>query len=171
MKIWIAGSGGSGKTTLSNQIGKAFNVEVIHRDQISWMENWVLRDEKDQIQMIKNLTLKDQWIFDGNKFTASKEDGRFETVDVLIHLDTHPLLCCIRTLTRYIIHKNNPRQDLASGCEEDLDLKHLKYILYDYPKAKKKREAFFKLLKEKRPQVTLISDKKTLNKWLKDHGL
>ena len=171
MKIWIAESGGSGKTTLSNRIAGALKLEVIHRDQISWMENWVLRDEKDQIQMIKDLTSKDQWIFDGNKFSASKEDGRFETVDVLIHLNTHPLLCFIRTLVRYLKHKNKPRQDLAKGCDEDLDLNHLKYILYDYPKAKKKRKEFFELLKEKRPEVIIISDKKDLKFWLQENNI
>jgi len=50
-RIWIAGSAGSGKTTLANLLGKKLSIPVYHRDLITWDENDNVRSEEEQVLM------------------------------------------------------------------------------------------------------------------------
>lgn len=171
MKIWITGSSGSGKSTLSKQISDSLNIKVYHSDHITWQENWVLRDKSAQLELINDISSKDQWIFDGNKFTYSKRDGRYETCDVLIHIETNRFVCLFRVVNRFLKHRNDTREDLAQGCEENLDMAHLKQVFFKYPKAKRWRKSFFEDLTINRKNIQVLTNKTSLERWIKKNNI
>lgn len=164
-RIWITGSSGSGKTTLANRLGKKLNIHVFHRDQITWMENWQERSEEEQIKIVKEITIKEKWIFDGNRFTASKVDGRFDNCDTLIHLNINRFLCLYRGIRRYFEHKNDARADLSKGCDEEYGMEAVKYVLYGYPSKRSKRQELFAKAEKLGKKVIILNDHKSLKKW------
>lgn len=164
-RIWVTGSSGSGKTTLATRIGNIFNIPVYHRDQISWLENWQLRSEKEQIELVKEITIKDKWIFDGNRFSASKKDGRFENCDTIIYININRYLCLYRGIRRYLKYKNNVRADLSMGCDEKYDIDAIKYVLFGYPRKKSKRQKLFKEAKNLGKKIIILNGQKELNQW------
>lgn len=170
-RIWITGSSGSGKTTLANSLGDKLNIPVYHRDQISWKENWQVSSEKEQIELIKEISVKDKWIFDGNRFTASKKDGRLNNCDTIIHINFNRFLCLYRGVKRYFKHKNKARADLAPGCDEEFDMNVVKFILFDYPKKKFKRQKLFKEAEELGKRVIMLNGKIDYNEWCNRIGL
>jgi len=170
-RIWITGSSGSGKTTYATRIGNKLNIPIYHRDHITWQENWKERSDTDQIEIVREISQMDRWVFDGNRFSASKLDGRFENCDVLIHLSRNRFTCFFRALKRYFENRNSPRKDLPEGCKEEFDWTLCKYILFQYPKQKKQRELFFDDLKMARNEVTVLKRRREINKWLKENNI
>jgi adenylate kinase family enzyme len=128
---------------LANKLGDKLNIPVYHRDQISWKKNWEARSNKEQIELVREISVKDKWIFDGNRLTASKKDGRLERCDTIINLEINRFICLCRGLKRYFKHSDKVRDELPEGCEEEYDMQVVKYVLFDYPKKRPKRKKFF----------------------------
>jgi len=170
-RIWITGSSGSGKTTLANKLGNRFSIPVYHRDRITWMENWGERSEEEQIELIKEITEKDKWIFEGNMFTASKKDGRLHNCDTIIHINVNRFLCLYRGIRRYFLHRHNPRPDLSPGCKEDYDIVVAKYVLFGYPKKKNERRLLFQEAKRLGKNVIILNGTKGVRDWCKKMNL
>jgi adenylate kinase family enzyme len=164
-RIWITGSGGSGKTTLANLLGNKLNIEVYHRDRISWMENWQIRPENEQNEIVIGITEKDRWIFEGNMFTVSKQDGRFHKCDTIIFININRFICLYRTIIRYIKHRKNKRPDLADGCEEDYSIEFVKYIMYDFPKKNNERQRLFIEAQQAGKTVIILNGRKSVKRW------
>lgn len=170
-RIWIAGSSGSGKTTLANKLGKKFNIPVYHRDSITWGENWEERTEEEQIRIVREISKKDKWIFEGNRFTASKEDGRFTRCDTIIYISMNRVICLYRGLKRYLKHRNNPRPELPVNCEEGYNITIVKYVLFGYPRKKSARLKLFKEAEKKGINVVFLKGGKEVRRWCKKHEL
>lgn len=166
-RIWIAGSSGSGKTTLANKLSKKLNIPVYHRDRVTWKENWQERSEKEQIEIVQEITEKDKWIFEGNRFTASKEDGRLNRCDTIIYINMNRFICLYRGLKRYLQHRNNPRPELPNNCKEGYDLTIIKYVLFGYPRKKPARKALFKEAEKMGKKVILLNGRRGMREWCK----
>ncbi|QVK17651.1 AAA family ATPase [Mycoplasmatota bacterium] len=164
-RIWITGSSGSGKTTLANKLENKFNISVYHRDSITWKENWQERSEKEQIDIIKELSEKDKWIFDGNKFSASKKDGRFENCDTIIYININRFIYLFRGLRRYFKHKYDARPELSEGCYEEYNMEVVKYVLSGYPKKKIERQLLFNEAEKLGKQVIILNGHKEVKAW------
>ncbi|QVK21355.1 topology modulation protein [Mycoplasmatota bacterium] len=166
-KIWITGSSGAGKTTLANKLGSKLNIPVYHRDKITWKENWITRSEKEQIELVMGISNKDKWIFEGNRFTASRVDGRLDNCDTLIYLDMNRFICFYRCLKRYLTHRNNPRCELPKGCKEEFTMEVAKYILFEYPRKKSQLKQFLKETTSFGKKVIILKGKREVKKWYK----
>ena len=142
-RIWITGSSGSGKTTLANIIGVKLNLPVYHNDRIYWMRNWQQRPFSEQIEITKGISEKDDWIYEGNRFSDSKVDGRYNRCDTIIFIEINRLICLYRFLSRYLKHRGIVRPDMPEGCKENIDISIIKYILFEFPKKKKVRQKLF----------------------------
>ena len=51
-RICIIGGSGTGKTTLSNNLGKELNLPVYHIDGIHHLKDWEIRDKNERDQII-----------------------------------------------------------------------------------------------------------------------
>ncbi len=167
-RIWIAGNAGSGKTTLADALGKRNNIPVYHRDYISWDENLNTRSESEQVAMLRDITARECWIFEGARFTAAKIDGRLERCDTIIHLNINRFVCVFRAINRWRkqIGKNLPPADY-----QPFTFSHIKSTLIDYPQKAHQRAEILEQAKQKGIHIIEIKTLSQLNKFYRDHNL
>lgn len=167
-RIWIAGSSGSGKTTLANLVGKKYDIPVYHRDYITWDEALQKRTEDEQIEVLKNITCKNKWIFEGCRFTASKIDGRLEYCDIIIYLNINRFICLYLGLMRYYKHvkRKVPKSDF-----QEFTLQHIKYVLYEYPRKAQERQKIFTLARQTGIDVIILDGRKSVKEFCRHHNL
>ena len=108
------GCGGSGKTTLANELAARLAVPVIHIDSHYWQvrdgqrvestpEEWVLRH--------RELVAPGFWVIDGMKLGVLPE--RLERADTVIYLDMWTRTCLAGVLRRRIRYRGHLRADLG----------------------------------------------------------
>ena len=109
-RISIIGGSGTGKTTLSNNLGKQLNIPVYHIDGIHHLPNWEIRDKNERDTIILDLIEKDKWIIDGTYRSTLKK--RLEKSDLIIYLDYSSIAQVKGALGRFI--KNHGKEKPVS---------------------------------------------------------
>lgn len=142
-KVAVIGSAGSGKSTLSRQLGEIAGIEVIHLDRLYWRKGWIEPPKEEWDALIEKLIHKDSWIMDGHY--GRTMDIRMAAADTVIFLDLPRILCVYRAIKRRVQYQGRSRPDMAEGCKEKIDLEFLKWI-WDFPI--KKRPKILNRLKE-----------------------
>ncbi len=137
-KILILGSSGAGKSTLAKTLGELFEIEVLHLDRIYWEENWVIRDKLIYLKDLSRVLEKHQYIIDGNHNYGNTLELRVQVADTILFLNLNRFICLYGAIKRYFMYKNKTRSSMTAGCEEKIDFEFIKYILWDYPRKKKK---------------------------------
>ena len=161
-KICIIGGSGTGKTTLSNNIGKLLNLPVYHIDGINYHPNWVERDRKERDKMILDIVKKDKWVIDGTYHTTLSE--RLKAADLVIYLD-YPTFTQIRgVLGRYLKNKDKEKEEIP-GCNERMSFKFFIWVL-NYKK-NKKGEILEKLSEIDKNKVLVFKNRNQMHKWYK----
>ena len=126
-KILIIGCAGAGKSTLANHVGKILTLPVVHLDKEFWKPGWIMPSRDEWLARLSSLMKNDGWILDGN-FDSSLAI-RIEAADTVVFLDFPLHICLWRVLKRRLKYKNTHRPDMTPGCNEQLDLEFLKWIL------------------------------------------
>lgn len=165
-RIWITGSSGSGKTTLANIIGNRLNIPVYHNDKIFWLGNWQERPVNEQIKITRDISEKDMWIYEGNRFNDCKKDGRYDRCDTIIFLKINRFVCLYSFVKRYFKYRGTQRPDITEGCLEKIDSNIIKYILFDYPNKKNKRKKLFNEARKDNKNIIILSGRRNIKKWL-----
>lgn len=164
-KILILGSSGSGKSTLAGHLGKVFNIEVLYLDTIYWEENWKVRNKLVYLTELEGWFQKDQYIIDGNHNYGDSLEKRIKNADTIIFLNYNRVFCLWGAIKRYFKYKNKTRPSMKQGCPEKIDFEFIKYILWDFPKKKKK--LIFQLIQnEFKGQYYQFKTRKSLNEFL-----
>ncbi len=135
-KIIVIGSGGAGKSTFSNRLGDALNIEVIHLDKLFWRPNWTRTPEAEWVVILRRELARDAWIMDGN-FGGTRE-MRIEACDTVIFLDMPRWLCLYRILKRSVLYRTGARPDMAEGCKERFDPEFIMWV-WNYRKSSRCR--------------------------------
>ncbi len=117
-RILILGSSGSGKSTLARQLGNSLNLPIVHLDQHFWHSGWVETPMKQWQPIVNSLIQQERWILDGNYRRTL--DARLQAADTAVFLDLPAWLCMYRAIKRRIQYINQPRPDIAQGCQERL---------------------------------------------------
>jgi len=156
-RIWIAGSAGSGKTTLANLLGKKMNIPVYHRDLITWDENDNIRSEEEQVLMLKEITKNQTWIFEGARFTASRIDGRLDKCDTIIYLNINRFICLYRGLKRGYLHSKDAT--IPKVEKQPFRFEHIKGVLIDYPKKSEQRLNILSEAKQRGIAVFILNNR------------
>jgi adenylate kinase family enzyme len=156
-RVLIIGSGGSGKTTLANRLGKKTGIRVIHLDLMYWKPNWLRTENDEWNKTVNQLIAGDEWIMDGN---YSRSMGmRMAAADTVILLDLPRMICLRRISKRILRHYGKNRPDMAPGCNERFDLEFLLWV-WNYPnRTKPKVEALLKNFPDKLNVIRLRSPK------------
>ena len=97
-RILILGCAGSGKTTLSRQIGERTGTPVICLDAI-WQPHWGETDVPAFRTLVNQAHAGEDWISDGN-FALATFDIRLARATSVIWLERSRLCCAWRAITR-----------------------------------------------------------------------
>ena len=65
-KVVVIGSGGSGKSTFSRQLGEVTGLPVVHLDKLYWHAGWVKTPAPVWQSIVQRELAKTKWIMDGN---------------------------------------------------------------------------------------------------------
>jgi len=162
-RVMVLGSAGSGKSTLSQNLGMIFNLPIIHLDMYFWKSNWVMTPDEEWDQIVNDFALQEQWIIDGNY--SRTIDLRIERADLIIYLDMPRWLCLLRVLKRRIMYHNRTRPDMNEGCPEKIDFEFLKWI-WNY--RKRSRMKTIKKLEQVRgiKEVVILKNQKQVNDYM-----
>jgi adenylate kinase family enzyme len=162
-RIVVIGSGGSGKSTFSRQLGGGLGIEVIHLDAMFWRPGWAPTPKDEWAERVRELCERDSWIMDGN-FGGTRE-LRFAACDTIIFLDMPRRLCLYRVIKRFIKYRGGNRPDMAAGCNEKLDLEFLAWV-WNYPK-KGRINALADLERCRDKHVVILRSKREADTFLK----
>ena len=168
MKIQIIGFSGAGKSTLSKQLGKFYNLPVLHMDSLNFLDNWVERDRIEFNNIVDEFLKENQsWAIDGNYFRISP--SRYEQADLIIYLKYNRLTCLKGVIKRYKTYKHSSRPDMASGCKERLNFSFLMWVLF-LGRTKKRLKYMDEVVKNAKASL-IFKNRKELNKYLKELGV
>ncbi len=129
-KILVLGSGGAGKTTLSKELAKILELELIHLDAYYWNPGWVASSPEEWMETIDDLVRRDRWVMDGN-YRGTLIQRLYEA-DTVILIDMPRWQCLWRVVKRWWRYRGKTRPDMAEGCPEQLTWEFLYYI-WTYP--------------------------------------
>ena len=113
-KIAVVGGSGTGKTTLTNNLGRKLNVPIYHIDGIHHLENWKTRDTKERDRIILKRANEEKWVIDGTYKSTLQE--RINKADLVIFLDYSTISRLNGILTRYFKDKGKERPEIP-GCK------------------------------------------------------
>ena len=161
-KITIIGGSGTGKTTLSENLGKVMNLPVYHIDAYHHLENWVIRDKEERNKMILDKVSKEKWIIDGTYKDTLKE--RLDNSDLVIYLDYSSFEATKGAIMRTLKNNGKEKPEIP-GCKEKMDFNFLCWV---WNWRKNKRETIQKIIAESNVNNILVfKNRRSLNKWFK----
>lgn len=160
-KILIIGCGGCGKSTLAKQMGKLFDIPVVHLDKLYWLPNWVERNFDEFDALVTKELKKDNWIIDGN-YSRTLET-RLQYADLCIFLDYPTELCLQSVYERVKIYQDTTRPDMKDGCVEQVDDEFIEWI-NNYNK--NIRPVMFDLLEKSNVTYLIFKSREETQNWL-----
>lgn len=126
-KISIIGCPASGKTTMSNYLGKLLGIPVYHLDKIFWKEKGGIKQDVF-IKHQDDILQKDEWIIDGHFWKSKTFDIRLNASDIIIFFDFPKRIIYYRLLKRVIKNYGKERSDMPEGQKTFFDWNLIKYI-------------------------------------------
>ena len=159
-KISVIGGPGTGKSKLTNNLGKELNLPVYHIEGINYLENWKPRDKEERDKMILDIANKEQWIIDGTyKKTLAQRIGN---ADMVIFLDYSTPAKLKGIFSRYLKGGGQEKPEIP-GCKEKMDISFIKQTMRWN---KEKRKLITNILEENKDKKIKVFSKRTqLNKW------
>lgn len=162
-RICIIGGSGTGKTTLSNNLGKLLDLPTCHIDGIHHLANWEIRDQEERDRIILDKVKEDKWIIDGTYRSTLKE--RVEAADVVIYLDYSSVAQVKGALGRFLKNHGKEKPEIP-GCEERMSLT---FLLWVWNWRKNKRDEIMEKLKSvDQNKIMIFKNRRQLNKWFKE---
>ncbi len=109
MRILIVGNGGTGKSTLGDELGILLGIPVTHLDTLSWDKDWNRRDEKDFTKELSEILAGDKWIVEGWSFHSTMV-MRIKAANHVFYLNYPLWFCYWNALKRHLKYafRQNP---------------------------------------------------------------
>lgn len=159
-RISIIGGSGTGKTVLSDNLGKILKLPVYHLDGLNYSSNWQEVDKSKRDKKFLNLIKKSKWIMDGTYRKTLKD--RLKASDLIIYLDYSTFKQLKGVIGRYIKSGGKEKPEIP-GCKERLNMKFLIWVL---KWRKTKRKELIDALKEiDQDKILIFKNRRELNKW------
>lgn len=159
-RIVVVGGPGTGKSTLTRNLGKDLNLPIYHLDGLCHLANWEKRDRNERDKMILEKTNEPKWVIDGT-YKATFEE-RVKKSDLIIFLNYSTIARLKGIFSRYFEMRGQERPEIP-GCKEKMSLQFLKFAInWD-----KKSGNFVKDILEKNQdkKVIVFKKRKQLNSW------
>lgn len=114
-RIAIVGNIGSGKTTLSKQIGARLGLPVHHLDLVQWRPGWQRLPESEYRTHHDALIAEERWVIDGVSYWEPLL-ARLDAADTILFPDYPLWQSYLWSLRRQVRYALRPRPDLPDGC-------------------------------------------------------
>lgn len=161
-RISIIGGAGTGKTTLSNAIGRVLNLPVCHIDGIHHLPNWQIRDKKERDEIILKKIKEDKWVIDGTY--SSTLDARLKASDLIIYLDYSSFAQIRGVMGRFLKNGGKEKPEIP-GCKEQMNKEFFFWVL---KWRRTKRAAIIEAIdKVDKDKVLIFKSRRDLNRWFK----
>lgn len=126
-RILILGCPGSGKTTLSLELGKILNIPVVHMDRHFRVRDESTIDLQDVRNRMEKIAAKPRWIIDGNYMKSLDIRVKYATFVVFFDLPTE--ICLVQAKERFELTKGKQRFDAPEGMiDYELDESFVQWI-------------------------------------------
>lgn len=163
-RILVIGCGGSGKSTLSRQLGDKTGLPVVHLDKLFWHSGWVESSREEIDEKIRRETAKDSWIIDGNYMRTLPL--RLQRCDTVVYLDFSRMACILGAVKRVLTTYGKVRPDLGDGCPERFDWEFLKWV-WNFNKTK--RQKLYSMLEAvPKESIIILKNRREVNRFLSD---
>lgn len=159
-RISIIGGSGTGKTTLSENMGKELNLPVYHIDGMNYHGDWKPRDKNERDDMIMEKVIKTEWIIDGTYRSTLKQ--RLEAADLIIYLDYSSLAQVKGAMGRFLKNKGKEKPEIP-GCKEQMTFSFFFWVLRW--RKNKRAEVMGEVKKIDQSKVLIFKHRRQLNKW------
>jgi adenylate kinase family enzyme len=152
MRIVVAGTSGSGKTTMARGLGVALGLPFVELDALNWQPGWRSLDSEDRAEFqrrVSEATAGDRWVSDGN-YSAVRDD-LWARATHLVWLDYERSVIMRRVIGRSIARAIDQRELWAGNREQWtswLDADHP--IRWAWSTWKQRRERYAALIAEPR---------------------
>ena len=166
-RVIVIGSGGSGKSTFSKQLGEITGLPVVHLDALFWKPNWTATPKDEWAEIVRCEIEKPEWIMDGN-FGGTRE-MRMNAADTIIMLDMPRWLCMYRILKRWVTFRNKTRPDMAEGCNEKIDWEFAMWV-WNY-KTRSRARALDELKSQSEKNIIILKSRREVNAFLEQMRL
>ncbi len=163
-RISIIGGSGTGKTTLSDNLGKVLNMPVYHIDGIHHLANWEIRDKDERDKIILELIEEKRWIIDGTYRSTLKK--RLEKSDLIIYLDYSSIAQVKGALGRFIKNHGKEKPEI-SGCKERMSLSFFFWVLHW--RKNKRADVINAIEGIDKEKLLIFKNRFKLNKWYKSN--
>lgn len=84
-RVSVVGTSCSGKTTFAKNLASILGSKHIELDAIYWLPDWIERPQDEFLDLVKNETLAERWVCDGN-YTRVRE-AIWERTTAIVWLD------------------------------------------------------------------------------------
>ena len=159
-RISIIGGSGTGKTTLSNSLGKVLNIPVCHLDGFCYFENWEMRDKKERDNLILEKISEDRWIIDGTYNTTL--ETRLKRSDLIIYLDYSTFAQLKGVFKRFFKNHGKEKEEIP-GCKERM-VPDFFWFVVKWRKNKRPK-TIQQLESVDKEKLLVFKNRKELNKW------
>lgn len=113
-RVWIVGSGASGKTTLASKLGRLYDLPVYDLDKVAYKNGLggfgaKLEPLSKRLAWVSGISAKDRWVVEGIYLDWVKDVS--ERAEKIIWLDLPLNVILFRTVSRHIrrsLSGNNP---------------------------------------------------------------
>jgi adenylate kinase family enzyme len=122
-RIVVVGSGGSGKSHVSRELGRRLGLPVTHLDAVYFDEDWNPLSKPEFAEAQRRLVSEPEWIIDGNH--NSTLEIRLREADTVIMMDVSTTAALWGVLSRQIRHGAGHH---GNGVHNRLNWAVLKYV-------------------------------------------
>ena len=169
MKIAILGTSGSGKSTLAQTLGRKSGAAVLHLDTVHFLPGWVERPPDEENALVRQfLDTHTSWVIDGN-YTKICYDRRMAEADQIIVLWFGRFTCLRRVIARWWANRGRVRSSSAPGCEEQIDLDFIRWVLYQ-GRSPQKREQMLRLGQQYPEKFVFLQNQRQLERVFSSHS-
>jgi adenylate kinase family enzyme len=128
-RIAVIGCGGSGKTTLANELGRRLSLPVLHIDGLYWQERpgigRVDSTPEEWRQIHDEMIVGERWVIDGMKVGVL--EARLAAADTAVFLDLPAWACLLGVLKRRLRYRSRLRPDI--GVYDCINVEFIRWIL------------------------------------------
>ena len=118
-RIVVVGNSGSGKSTVSREIGARLGLPVLEMDSVYHLENWQPRANDEFRAIISDFISKDGWVVDGNYTNMDVDEFLWPRADTIVWLDVGRSTATWRVLRRSV-RRAVTREELWAENREQL---------------------------------------------------